>query len=69
MCLTLFFPPVSETRSSVSVTVPPSRPVIYDDKGKEVAGLAGPFMEDYDLALSCHVMGGKSQVKLKFSQR
>ncbi|XP_021935853.1 hemicentin-2-like isoform X4 [Zootermopsis nevadensis] len=53
--------PTRNFRVNLSIVVPPSRPVIYDDKGKEVAGLAGPFMEDYDLALSCHVMGGRPQ--------
>ena len=41
------------------LAVPPSQPMIYDDKGKEVTGVAGPFLEDYDLVLFCHVMGGK----------
>jgi hypothetical protein len=38
--------------------------MIYDDKGKEVTGVAGPFLEDYDLVLSCHVMGGELHAKL-----
>jgi hypothetical protein len=41
------------------LAVPPSQPMIYDDRGKEVTGVAGPFFEDYDLVLFCHVMGGK----------
>jgi hypothetical protein len=47
--------------TSRSLAVPPSQPMIYDDKGKEVTGVAGPFLEDYDLVLFCHVMGGKWQ--------
>jgi hypothetical protein len=26
--------------------------------------VAGPFLEDYDLVLSCHVMGGELHAKL-----
>jgi hypothetical protein len=44
---------------SRSLAVPPSQPMIYDERGKEVTGVAGPFFEDYDLVLFCHVMGGK----------
>ena len=39
--------------------VQPSDPIIYDAQGKEVIGMAGPFMEGYDLFLSCHVVGGE----------
>ncbi|XP_069681580.1 neural cell adhesion molecule 2 isoform X2 [Periplaneta americana] len=49
----------SKTRRVFHCTVPPSEPMIYDDKGKEVTGVAGPFFEGYDLALSCHVTGGR----------
>jgi hypothetical protein len=33
--------------------------MIYDAQGEEVSGEAGPFLEGYDLFLSCHVSGGK----------
>lgn len=37
----------------------PTRPVIYDARGREVTGVAGPFLEGYDLTLTCQVSGGK----------
>ncbi|XP_076656681.1 motor axon guidance molcule sidestep [Halictus rubicundus] len=36
----------------------PSNPVIYDAQGREVTGVAGPFLEGYNLALVCQVSGG-----------
>ena len=37
----------------------PSKPIIYDAQGKEVKGVSGPFLEGYDLLLTCQVFGGK----------
>lgn len=36
----------------------PSKPIIYDARGKEVKGVSGPFLEGYDLLLTCQVSGG-----------
>lgn len=40
------------------ITVPPGIPLIMDAQGNEVAAVAGPFYEGYDLQISCHVAGG-----------
>lgn len=37
----------------------PTRPVIYNAQGREVTGVGGPFLEGYDLLLTCQVSGGK----------
>lgn len=42
------------------LTEEPTRPVIYDGTGREVTGMAGPFLEGYNLVLTCQVSGGKS---------
>lgn len=44
---------------SFSVTEPPSTPQIMDAEGNEVMGVAGPYMEGYDMHMSCHVSGGE----------
>lgn len=43
----------------------PSKPVIFDEYGKEITGVAGPYNEGGDFKLICSVNGGKS----KFSWR
>lgn len=45
--------------TSFSVTEPPSTPQIMDAEGNEVMGVAGPYMEGYDMHMSCHVSGGE----------
>lgn len=42
----------------------PSKPVIYDAQGREVTGVGGPFLEGYNLALTCQVSGGNPQFYL-----
>lgn len=39
-------------------SVPPSEPRIFDDQGRELSSVAGPFKEGSDLFLSCQVTGG-----------
>ncbi|GFG35231.1 hypothetical protein Cfor_07296, partial [Coptotermes formosanus] len=61
--------PTRNFRVNLTIVVPPSQPMIYDDKGKEVTGVAGPFLEDYDLVLFCHVMGGRPQPQVTWWHR
>ncbi|KZC06460.1 PREDICTED: hemicentin-2-like [Dufourea novaeangliae] len=37
----------------------PSKPVIYNAQGREVTGVGGPFLQGYNLALTCQVSGGR----------
>lgn len=39
--------------------VPPQKPKIFDEKGKEVPSVAGPYEEGGDMRLTCFVTGGK----------
>lgn len=43
----------------LSASEKPTKPVIYDAQGREVTGVGGPFLEGYDLLLTCQVSGGK----------
>ncbi|PSN56559.1 hypothetical protein C0J52_14751 [Blattella germanica] len=56
--------PTRNFRVNLTIVVPPSEPTIYDDKGKEITGVAGPFLEGYDLALTCLVKGGRPLPKV-----
>ncbi|XP_014219044.1 protein turtle homolog B [Copidosoma floridanum] len=51
--------PTSNYRVNLTLIEPPSKPVIYDAQGREVQGTGGPFLEGYDLLLTCRVAGGK----------
>ena len=44
-----------------SLTVPPQKPLIVDDRGRQVEGEVGigPFREGESLSLECNVPGGK----------
>ena len=44
-----------------SFTVPPQKPLIVDDRGRQVEGEVGigPFREGESLSLECNVPGGK----------
>ncbi|XP_059469923.1 hemicentin-1-like [Neocloeon triangulifer] len=46
-------------RVNLTIVVPPDTPQIYNAQGEEVVSEAGPFLEGYDLYLSCHVTGGQ----------
>lgn len=54
-----------------ALTVPPEEPRIFDAQGKEIAQMAGPFREGYELFLCCQVKGGKWFVNVSpfFNQR
>ena len=41
------------------VPVPPQKPNIVDERGKEVLGVAGPYEEGAELKLTCIVSGGE----------
>lgn len=40
-------------------TVPPQKPTIIDERGKQVPLLAGPYEEGGKMELTCMVIGGK----------
>ena len=40
------------------VTVPPQKPTIFDDRGKEIPSVAGPYEEGSEMKLTCMVSGG-----------
>ncbi|XP_044727959.1 hemicentin-1 isoform X2 [Chrysoperla carnea] len=54
-----FSSPTRNFRLNLTLVVPPSEPKIFDGQGHEVLNLAGPFLEGYDLFLSCQVKGGR----------
>lgn len=39
-------------------SVPPDKPFIIDDRGKEIQELAGPYEEGSEMTLKCVVTGG-----------
>ena len=46
---------------SIFVSVPPQKPLIMDERGRQVEGEMGigPFREGDSLTLECHVSGGE----------
>ncbi|XP_031845663.1 motor axon guidance molcule sidestep isoform X2 [Nomia melanderi] len=51
--------PTRNFRVNLTLVELPSKPVIYDAQGREVTGVGGPFLEGYNLALTCQVSGGR----------
>ncbi|XP_076547523.1 motor axon guidance molcule sidestep isoform X3 [Osmia lignaria lignaria] len=51
--------PTRNFRVNLTLVEEPSKPVIYDAQGREVTGVGGPFLEGYNLALTCQVAGGR----------
>lgn len=45
----------------------PSKPVIFDEYGKEISGIAGPYNEGGDFKLICSVNGGKYLYKCLYN--
>lgn len=39
--------------------MPPQKPTIFDDRGKEIPSVAGPYEEDSEMKLTCMVSGGR----------
>ena len=44
---------------SFSSAAPPMNPTIFDDRGKEVPSVAGPYEEGREMKLLCVVSGGE----------
>ncbi|KAG6463570.1 hypothetical protein O3G_MSEX013951, partial [Manduca sexta] len=44
----------------------PEKPKIFDEQDKEVTGVAGPYVEDTSLKLTCVVSGGKPMPRLRW---
>ncbi|XP_066588707.1 neural cell adhesion molecule 2-like isoform X2 [Prorops nasuta] len=51
--------PTRNFRVNLTLVEEPTSPVIYDAQGREVTGVGGPFLEGYDLLLTCQVSGGR----------
>ncbi|CAK9822812.1 Neural cell adhesion molecule 1 [Anthophora retusa] len=51
--------PTRNFRVNLTLVEEPSKPVIYDAQGREVTKVGGPFLEGYNLALTCQVAGGR----------
>ncbi|XP_077297033.1 motor axon guidance molcule sidestep [Arctopsyche grandis] len=54
-----FNSPTRNYKVNLSLIIPPSEPIIFNGQGVEVSGTAGPFIQEYDLSLSCQVNGGR----------
>ncbi|XP_046659110.1 LOW QUALITY PROTEIN: nephrin-like [Homalodisca vitripennis] len=51
--------PTRNFKVKLVVTVPPNKPYIIDDRGKEIQELAGPYEEGSEMNLRCIVSGGQ----------
>ncbi|CAH1104103.1 unnamed protein product [Psylliodes chrysocephalus] len=58
--------PTRNSRVTMQVVVPPQKPTIIDDNGKEVPTLAGPYEEGGDMKLTCIVTGGNPDPVIKW---
>ncbi|EFA06209.2 nephrin isoform X1 [Tribolium castaneum] len=58
--------PTKNLRVKLAVIVPPQKPTIFDERGKEVPSLAGPYEEGGDMKLTCFVTGGKPEPTIKW---
>ncbi|KAM3968361.1 nephrin [Aphomia sociella] len=62
---------VSPTRNylvALDVIELPSKPVIFDEYGKEISGVAGPYNEGGDFKLICSVNGGNPTPRVQWLQ-
>ncbi|XP_053970042.1 hemicentin-1 [Anastrepha ludens] len=59
-----FNSPTRNFRINLTLVVPPEEPRIFDAQGKEIAQMAGPFREGYELFLCCQVKGGRPAPKV-----
>lgn len=46
--------------NNIFVSELPEKPKIFDESDKEVVGVAGPYIEDTSIKLTCVVSGGKT---------
>ncbi|XP_033218244.1 protein turtle homolog B [Belonocnema kinseyi] len=60
--------PTRNFRVNLTLVEQPSKPTIYDARGKEVKGVSGPFLEGYDLLLTCQVSGGRPKPTVSWWQ-
>uniref|UniRef100_A0A0A9XSS5 Kin of IRRE-like protein 3 n=3 Tax=Lygus hesperus TaxID=30085 RepID=A0A0A9XSS5_LYGHE len=51
--------PTRNYKVKLTVIVPPQKPTIFDDRGKEVSAKTEPYEEGSELKLTCIVTGGK----------
>ncbi|XP_047116144.1 nectin-2-like [Schistocerca piceifrons] len=51
--------PSRNTRLNLTVVVPPQRPTIFDELGRELVDRAGPYEEGGQMRLTCIVTGGR----------
>ncbi|CAG9563488.1 unnamed protein product [Danaus chrysippus] len=58
--------PTRNYRIALDVIELPSKPVIFDEFGKEITGTAGPFNEGGDFKLICSVIGGNPTPRLQW---
>ncbi|XP_026479796.1 synaptogenesis protein syg-2 [Ctenocephalides felis] len=59
----------SQTRNrrvELQVVVVPMRPIIFDDKGRDVTKFVGPYEEGADMKLTCMVSGGKPRPSVRW---
>lgn len=62
---------VSPTRNykvALDVVEPPSKPVIFDDIGRKISGIAGPYYEGSEFKLICVVTGGYPTPRIQWLQ-
>ncbi|XP_015585222.1 nephrin isoform X2 [Cephus cinctus] len=53
-------------RYNLAVIVPPEEPTILDRMGHVLNGTAGPYKENDELLLTCRVIGGKPEPKVRW---
>ncbi|XP_046401780.1 hemicentin-1 isoform X2 [Ischnura elegans] len=58
--------PTRNTKVRLTVIVPPQKPNIIDDRGKEVVGVAGPYEEGAEMKLTCIVSGGRPSPSVRW---
>ncbi|GBP41063.1 Synaptogenesis protein syg-2 [Eumeta japonica] len=58
----------ARTNTASFVSELPSKPVIFDEYGKEISGVAGPYNEGGDFRLTCSVSGGNPTPKVQWLQ-
>ncbi|XP_023946116.1 nephrin-like [Bicyclus anynana] len=60
--------PTRNYRIALDVIELPSKPVIFDEFGKEISGTAGPYNEGGDFKLICSVNGGNPTPRVQWLQ-
>lgn len=60
--------PTRNFRIALDVVELPSKPVIFDEYGKEISGTAGPYNEGTDFKLICTVNGGVPTPRIQWLQ-